>query len=109
VPHGEAVAMMLPHVIRHNGQRYGKGYYELMQSGRPFDDTLTVESAPAVLADWITQVAREAGLTATLKESGVVPDRVPVLAAAASQQWTIKFNPVELSVADCQRLYESAL
>jgi alcohol dehydrogenase len=108
-PHGEAVALMLPHVIRHNGQRVGKWYCELAQCGSPFNGNLNDESAPAVLADWIGSVAREAGLAGTLNECGVTLTKIPVLAAAAMQQWTIKFNPIEISLADCQRLYETAL
>jgi alcohol dehydrogenase len=109
LPHGEAVALMLPHVIRQNGQQFGKWYRELVQCGAPFNGSLTDDSAPAVLADWIVNVARQAGLTGTLKECGVTSGKIPDLAAAATQQWTIKFNPVEVSLADCQRLYESAL
>ena len=33
VAHGEAVALMLPHVIRHNGKHVGKWYRELVQCG----------------------------------------------------------------------------
>jgi alcohol dehydrogenase len=109
VPHGEAVALMLPHVIRHNGKRVGKWYRELAQCSAPFNGNLTDESAPGVLAEWIVTVAREAGLDRTLKGCDVTSDGIPMLAAAASQQWTIKFNPVEITIADCQRLYESAL
>jgi alcohol dehydrogenase len=108
IPHGEAVALMLPHVIRHNGRRVGKWYRELAQCGTLYNGDSTDESAPIVLADWIMGVAREAGLVGTLRECDVSHDKIPVLAAAASQQWTIKFNPVELSVADCQQLYEAA-
>jgi alcohol dehydrogenase len=109
IAHGEAVAMMLPHVIRHNGQRTGNWYRELAQCGAPFNGALTDETAPAVLADWIVSVTREAGLAGTLKEHGITAEKVSMLAAAATQQWTIKFNPVEITLADCQRLYESAL
>jgi alcohol dehydrogenase len=109
IPHGEAVALMLPHVIRHNGQCIGYWYRELAQCGAPFNGSLTDDSAAARLADWVATVAREAGLAGTLKQYDVTSDRIPALAAAASQQWTIKFNPVEVTVADCQRLYESAL
>jgi len=109
IPHGEAVALMLPHVIRHNGRHVGQWYRELAQCGGPFNGTLTADSAPIVLAEWVSNLARQAGLTGTLRECGVSPDHIPTLAAAASQQWTAKFNPVEITVEDCQRLYESAL
>jgi len=109
VPHGEAVALMLPQVIRHNGRHVGAWYRELAEWSGPFNGTLTADSAPIALAEWVANLAREAGLIGTLTECGVSLDQIPTLAAAASQQWTAKFNPVEITVADCQRLYESAL
>jgi alcohol dehydrogenase len=108
-PHGEAVALMLPHVVRYNGRRAGDWYRELTECAGPFNGSLTTNTAPAALADWITDVAREAGIAATLRECGVAPEKIPTLAAAATQQWTAKFNPVEVTIDDCQRLYESAL
>ncbi len=109
IAHGEAVALMLPHVIRHNGRHVGRWYRELLQCGRPLNGTLTDATAPAALAVWVANLAREAGLAGKLSEYDVSPEQIPPLAAAASQQWTAKFNPVEVNVADCQRLYESAL
>ncbi|MCI0333283.1 MAG: iron-containing alcohol dehydrogenase [Planctomycetes bacterium] len=109
IPHGEAVALMLPHVIRHNGRHVGQWYRELLQCGRPLNGSFTDNTAPAVLAEWIANLARKAGLAGTLSECDLSPDQIPTLAAAASQQWTAKFNPVEITIADCQRLYESAL
>jgi alcohol dehydrogenase len=109
IPHGEAVAIMLPHVIRFNRREVGAWYLELAHCTEGFNAILTAETAPAALAEWVANVARDAGLAGTLTECGVSPEGIPALAAAASQQWTAKFNPVEVTVADCQRLYESAL
>lgn len=109
VAHGEAVAVMLPHVVRYNGARAGKWYAELLQAGEIGKQQVSAESAPSVLAEWVSHVAREAGLIGTLKECDVLPEHVPKLAAAASQQWTAGFNPVAVSIDDCQRLYEAAL
>ncbi|WP_442482525.1 iron-containing alcohol dehydrogenase [Aeoliella sp. SH292] len=96
VVHGEAVGLMLPHVIRHNGQSVGAWYEEL--SSRP----------AAELADLVSELAHRAGLAGTLKECGVERDRLPHLAAAAMQQWTGTFNPVEMTQDDYLRMYETA-
>jgi alcohol dehydrogenase len=109
MPHGEAVALMLPHVIRHNGQQFGAWYRELVQCTPTLNSAQNEETATAALADWVATVAHAAGLHGKLKECGVTADRIPALAAAATQQWTIKFNPVELTLDDCHRLYDSAL
>ncbi len=109
IAHGEAVALMLPHVIRHNGRHVGHWYRELVQCVSSVDGKLSVHADPAALADWVRNLGREAGLAGTLTECGGSPTQLPQLTAAASQQWTAQFNPVEISVEDCQRLYESAL
>lgn len=106
--HGEAVALMLPHVIRHNGRHIGPWYRELTEIAGPRDASLTAQSAPAALADWVASQAHAAGLPGKLRDVGVEREKIPMLAAAASQQWTAKFNPVEVTTDDCQRLYEAA-
>jgi alcohol dehydrogenase len=109
IAHGEAVALMLPHTIHHNGAHVATCYRELVQSGGTLDGVFAGDPNPGSLADWIASLARQAGLAGTLTECGVSRQNLPQLAAAASQQWTAKFNPVEITVDDCQRLYESAL
>jgi alcohol dehydrogenase len=109
IAHGEAVALMLPHVIRHNGQHVGEGYRELVHSGDPIDGVSHGQSPAEVLADWVAGVARQAGLAGTLTERDISRDSIPQLAAAAAKQWTANFNPVEVTASDCQLIYESAL
>lgn len=96
VVHGEAVGLMLPHIIRHNGQSVGRWYQDL--SGR----------SPEALADFVSEIRHQAGLSGTLKQCGVDRDRLNDLAAAATRQWTGTFNPVEMSQHDYLRLYEAA-
>jgi alcohol dehydrogenase len=106
--HGEAVALMLPHVIRHNGRHVEVSYSELVTDvdGAIFRDSSN--SATDSLALFVEQIRSQAGLAATLKKCGVSRERLPELAAAASQQWTGKFNPIELSTNDYFNLYEAA-
>jgi alcohol dehydrogenase len=108
VAHGEAVALMLPHVIRHNGRQVDEWYGELVQSVS-LDNMSNGEPPSDALADWVARLARQAGLAGTLTERDIGRDSIPKLAAAATKQWTANFNPVEVTVNDCQRLYESAL
>lgn len=96
VAHGEAVGLMLPHVIRHNGQSVGAWYNDL--SGQSVQE----------LAAFVSTLRQQAGLVGTLQECGVERDRLEHLAAAATQQWTGTFNPVEMSQDDYLRLYEAA-
>jgi alcohol dehydrogenase len=112
VVHGEAVALMLPHVIRFNGTHdawIGECYRDLLRSSGHADGQLAGRDAPELLAALVRRVSREAGIASTLGECGVTGDRLPELAAAAAQQWTGTFNPVEVSRDEFQRLYEAAL
>ena len=112
IVHGEAVALMLPHVIRFNGangHQVGPLYRELLRSSGHADGALDAGAAAETLANMIRQLSREAGLAGTLTECGVLADRLPVLAAAAAQQWTGTFNPVEVTRDGFQRLYEAAM
>lgn len=106
--HGEAIALMLPHVIRHNGRKVESWYEELVSSVPMSIFHLQMASAAETLAAFVRLVSTQAGLPATLNECGVRHEDLPQLAAAASQQWTGRFNPVELSTKDYQNLYEAA-
>jgi alcohol dehydrogenase len=112
IVHGQAVALMLPHVIRYNGsngQPIGALYRDLLRSSGHADGMLDVASAPETLATFVGQLTRAAGLAGTLTECGVPAERLPDLAAAAAQQWTGTFNPVEVSRDGFQQLYEAAI
>jgi alcohol dehydrogenase len=108
VVHGQAIAIALPHVVRLNGRQFDRRYQDLVSSTPEFFAGVDGSAAAEKLAAFITQVCRQAGLATTLKECGVPREDVPRLAAGASQQWTGKFNPVELSADDYRSLYEAA-
>ena len=106
IPHGEAVALMLPHVVRFNGTQCDDWYRELLATTA--DEPNCPTGGAAELADFLLQVASEAGLPAKLQECGVDRHRLPQLAEDAAKQWTASFNPVTVSAADLLHLYESS-
>jgi alcohol dehydrogenase len=108
IVHGEAIALMLPHVIRHNGRQVESWYRELVACAPATLFADSQHAATNALAEFVLGVSRQAGLPATLREAGVRRETLPRLAAAAAQQWTGKFNPVELSTDDYLQLYETA-
>jgi len=104
IVHGQAVALMLPHVIRHNGRTVGSWYGELTEAAG------IGSSNPAdALAAFVTEHTSQAGLATRLAECGVSGDRLPELAAAATEQWTGTFNPIPMTRDDFQHLYEAAM
>jgi alcohol dehydrogenase len=109
IAHGEAVALMLPHVIRHNGRAVESRYRELLDCVDPLGGLAKSEDAAIELAEFVSLLAQRGGLAVKLSQRGVPAARLPELAAAAAEQWTGTFNPVELTQDDYQRLYEAAL
>jgi alcohol dehydrogenase len=108
IVHGEAVALMLPHVIRHNGRYVDDWYRELVLSSGDFEFLAVSDSATKALADFVSRVSRQAGLAGTLSECGVPREKLKQLAYAANEQWTGTFNPVEMSEQSFYQLYEAA-
>jgi alcohol dehydrogenase len=108
IAHGEAIALMLPHVIRSNGRQVESWYRELVECSRGITFGEYSASAADQLAGFIGDISRQAALPSTLNEWQVPREELPKLAAAAAQQWTGKFNPVELSQDDYLKLYEAA-
>ena len=105
VVHGQAVGLMLPHVVRFNAASCGVAYEELLHD-------VGISAAPAAagdeLAAWLSRLLAAAKLRTTLSALGIpAPDR-PALAAAAATQWTGGFNPRPVGIDDFARLYEAA-
>ncbi|MBX7211301.1 MAG: iron-containing alcohol dehydrogenase [Verrucomicrobiaceae bacterium] len=96
VVHGEAVGVMLPHVIRFNS---GLGdiakIYESLFDGD--------------LADRISELLWEAGMPRDIAHYGAGEADIPALAAHACEQWTGRFNPRPVAQAEFEELYRAAL
>jgi len=108
LPHGDAIARMLPHVIRFNGEVVGDTYGELLECVQSCPGAPTPDTGAAGLADFMTDLVAQAGLDGGLKTRGVAHDALPRLAESAATQWTAQFNPREVSSDDLLRLYEAA-
>ena len=98
IPHGAAVGLMLPHVVRFNGAE---------DLGGPSYDDLEPAGSDRLAAQ-VEEFRREAGLAERLSDRGVGQDSIPELAEMATREWTGEFNPRPLTAADFERLYEAA-
>ncbi len=107
--HGQAVGLMLPHVIRFNGQEYDRWYRELLQEIADFPGAPDAESGSLGLADFVTGLVTAAGLSTRLDDCGVEAHDFAGLAEQASQQWTGTFNPRPVNQESLLRIYEKAL
>jgi alcohol dehydrogenase len=105
IVHGQAVGLMLPHVVRFNADACTAGYAELVQQ---LASTVSATAAGPWLADWFTALLAAGGLATTLRELAISAPDVPRLAAAAALQWTAGFNPRPVTADDLALLYEAA-
>jgi alcohol dehydrogenase len=102
--HGVAIAVMLPHVVRWNGEVLGDQYAQLLRlSGRVF-----LDDPAAALASRLHQLARAGGLPSTLRDLGVRQDDMDALAADAATQWTGTHNPRPFNAPAARALYAAA-
>lgn len=108
IAHGEAIALMLPHVIWHNGRHVRSWYADLLHSTHARNGHVSAKDEIAGLTDFVISLRQHAGMPAKLGECGVERQKLPVLAANASEQWTGTFNPVPMTTDDFLRLYEAA-
>src|SRR5207237_1780639 len=105
--HGIAIGIMLPHVIRFNSAIVGEFYADLAHEAGMLNGDQ--EAAAESLAQRITELMKKTELPTTLSECGVASGILPVLAEEAAQQWTARFNPRPVDVAELLQLYEAAL
>ena len=97
VVHGEAVGVMMPHVVRMNAAadsdtaaRYG----EFFKGDLPARLEAHLEVA---------------GVRGKLTDYGVEEKHIETLAAEAAGQWTAQFNPVAVDAASFEALYRAAM
>jgi alcohol dehydrogenase len=108
IVHGQAIGLMLPHVIRFNGRQFAPLYRELLEYTSDENGAPRPETGPEGLADFISQLRAKAGLPDSLAECGVERDKLPELAADAATQWTGTFNPRQVGQAELLELYQAA-
>ena len=97
VPHGAAVGLMLPHVIRFNaagaaGNPYGVLDAEAERLARRVEAMLAIAALPRRLGDYAVEPAAIGGL-----------------AAQAASQWTARFNPRPVDESNFRTIYQRAL
>ncbi len=106
--HGQAVGLMLPHVIHFNGAVYNRWYVDLLECTAGFNGFPQPASGAAGLADFVADLARRAGLPTRLSESGVEREKLPQMAAEAATEWTGRHNPRSVGEPELLSIYEAA-
>jgi len=110
VVHGQAVGMMLPHVVRFNAAQpeARETYRDLLAHAGLVKGDAEPAAAAEALASRLEALLAAAGMPASLERCGVKAEAVPELAVEAAGQWTAKFNPRAVVAADFETIYKAA-
>jgi len=110
IVHGQAVGMLLPHVVRFNAEQdeARRGYGELASAPEIACVSDGLEPAVEALISELQSLLELAKMPASLGDCGVKRHDLPMLAAEAAKQWTANFNPRAVSEKDFLALYEAA-
>ncbi len=112
-PHGQAVGMMMPHVIRFNSVVVEDRYENLLRySGLPVRSDIPPAEQ---LAQGMTWWLENAGMATKLHqlsgwpaESEAQTELLAKLAESAAKQWTAGFNPRQVTEQDLHSIYLKA-
>ena len=100
LPHGLALSILLPHVVRWNApvahERYGA-----LVDGSP-------SGGADALAGRLEAFASAGALGGRLRDRGVTEDALPGLAGLAAEQWTGTFNPRPFDSTGALEVYRAA-
>lgn len=107
-PHGLANAVLLPYVMRYNGEVCPDRFVDM---GRAFGlDMNGVTGMDAVMkvVNAIQELNQKLGIPAHLKEVGVKEEDIPMLSEKAMNDVCTGGNPRETSVTDIEKIYREA-
>jgi len=110
VPHGTAVALMLPGVMRHNMAAVAdKYYYAAGVAGLDLGGK-SREEGVYLAADWVDRMRRKHTDYASLADAGLDESDIPQMVEIAMEvRRLLDPNPVEVRVADAERIYREVL
>ena len=111
IVHGQAVGMMLPYVVRFNGQDREalRAYAELASAPEIACVSDGPEKALDALIAHLESLLHLAKMPRSLADCGVKAAMIPTLAEEAARQWTATFNPHTESAKDFAALFQLAL
>ena len=109
-PHGIANAILLPTVMRFNGEVCADRFRDiLMNIGRPDAEDLSDREVIDVFVEKIQELSRSVGVTQTVKDTGCKEEDLEMLATKAMEDPCKPGNPRETTKEDFIRLYKEAM
>ena len=110
IVHGQAVGMMLPHIVRFNAYdaAAAQTYADLAEAANIRPTGATLDAGAEALVELLNRLLDLTGLSRKLSQCGVEANAIPMLAQEATRQWTASFNSRPAAAADFTALYQAA-
>lgn len=108
IPHGLAVAILLPHGMEFNMTVAPHEYADLARAMNVVPGDTCDEDAACAAIGTVRELIRQLGLPATLSEAGAKWESIPRMAAYAMLDHCHRTNPRSCMVEDMQQLLERA-
>ena len=106
--HGVALAIVLPHVVRWNGETHSELYRDLLSDGVNPEAAVAPSDVGNRLAARLVQIGEACGFPRRLRDTGVESGDLEVLAEVAAEQWTGSFNPRPFGAPEALEVYQCA-
>ena len=109
-PHGIANAIILPTVMRFNGEVCSDRFREILcHIGRPDARDLNDQDVINTFVWMIQELSKSVGVTQTVKDTGCREEDIEMLADKAMEDPCMPGNPREVTKEDFIRLYREAM
>ena len=109
-PHGIANAILLPTVMRFNGEVCADRFREILVNiGRPDAANLNNQDVVNTFVWMISELSKSVGITQTVKDTGCKEDDLGLLADKAMEDPCKPGNPREVTKEDFINLYRAAM
>ena len=107
-PHGIANAILLPHVLRFNGQVCPELFRNMGKAFGLNMEYLSDEEAVNKVVNAVQELSRKLNIPQTLKEVGIPEDKLRTLAEQAINDPCTPGNPREVTVDAIEKIYREA-
>lgn len=107
-PHGLANAILLPHVLKFNGQICPELFRNMGKAFGLSMEYLSDEEAVNKVVNAVQELSRKLNIPQTLREVGIPEDKLRTLAEQAINDPCTPGNPREVTVDDIERIYREA-
>ena len=107
-PHGVANAILLPHVLKYNGQVCPELFVNMAKALNLDINGLTPEESVDKVVEAVKELSSRLHIPQTLKEVGIPKEMIPQLAAQAINDVCTPGNPRDVTIEDLISIYEEA-